>query len=76
MSKPQLVGNLPNERIAIFKPPFTITEVDCFEPVTIKQYKRTRTSNNNQGKTHGVLFTCLTKRAVHYQAHLGEGSLI
>ena len=39
MPKPQLMGNLPKERIGVFKPPFTITGVDCFGPVTIKQYK-------------------------------------
>ena len=65
--KPQLMGNLPKERIAVFKPPFTITGVDCFGPVTIKQYKRTRTSNNKQIKRYGVLFTCLTTMAVHLE---------
>ena len=65
MPKPQLMGNLPKERIAVFKPPFTITGVDCFGPVTIKQYKRTRASNNKQIKRYGVLFTCLTTRAIH-----------
>ena len=48
MSKPQLMGNLTKERIAVFRPPFTITGFDCFGPVTIKQYKQTRTSNNRQ----------------------------
>ena len=48
MPKAQLMRNLPKERIAVFKPPFTFTGIDCFGPVTIKQYKRTRTSNNNQ----------------------------
>ena len=67
MPKPQLMGNLPKERIAVFKPPFTITGVDCFGPVTIKQYKRTRTSNNKQIKRYGVLFACLTTRAVHLE---------
>ena len=50
MPKPQFMGNLQKERTAVFKPPFTITGVNCFGPVTIKQYKRTRTSNNNQIK--------------------------
>ena len=67
MPKPPLTGNLPKERIAVFKPPFTIIGVDCFGPVTIKQYKRTRTSNNKQIKRYGVLFTCLTTRAVHLE---------
>ena len=67
MPKPQLMGNLPKERIAVFKPPFTITGVDCFGPVTIKQYKRTRTSSNKQIKRYGIIFTCLTTRAVHLE---------
>ena len=67
MPKPQLMGNLPKERIAVFKPPFTITGVDCFGPVTIKQYKRTRTSNNKQIKRYGVLFTCLATMAAHLE---------
>ena len=67
MPKPQLVGNLPKERIAVFKTPFTITGVDCFGPDTIKQYKRKRTSKNKQKKRHRVLFTCLTTRTVHLE---------
>ena len=61
------MGNLPKERIAVFKSPFTITGVDCFGPVNIKQYKRTRTSDNKQIKRYGVIFTCLTTRAVHLE---------
>ena len=56
MPKPQLVGNLPRERIAVFKTPFTITGVDCFGPDTIKQYKRTRTSKNKQKKRHSFIY--------------------
>ena len=59
--------NLPKERIAAFKPTFTITGVDCFGPVTIKQYKRTRTSYNKQIVRYGVIFTCFTTRAVHLE---------
>ena len=67
MAKPLLMGNLSKERIDVFKLPFTITVVNCFRPATIKQYKQTRTSNNNQKKRYGVLFTCLTKMAVHLE---------
>ena len=67
MAKQMLMGNLPKERIAVFKPLITITGVDCFGPVTIKQYKRTRTSKNKQIKRCGVLFTCLTTRAAHLE---------
>lgn len=45
MPKPQLMENLPKERIAAFKPAFTITRVGCFGPVTIKQNELTRASN-------------------------------
>ena len=65
--KPQYMGDLPKERIAVFKPPFTISGVDCFGPMTIKQYKRTRSSSNNQQKRYGVIYTCLTTRAVHIE---------
>ena len=67
MLKPQLMGNLPNARIVVFKQPFTITRVDRFRPVTTKQNKRTRTSNNKQIKSCGVLFTCLTTRAANLE---------
>ena len=67
MPKPQLMGNLPKEIITVFKPPFTITEIDCFGPVNIRQYKRTRASNKKQIKRYGVIFTCLTTRAVHLE---------
>ena len=67
MPKPQVMGNLPKERIAVFKPPFTITGVDCSGPVTIKQYKRRRTSNNKQIKRYKVLFTSLATRTVHLE---------
>lgn len=65
--KPQFMGDLPKERIAVFKPPFTISGVDCFGPIIIKQYKRTRSSSNNQQKRYGVIYTCLTTRAVHLE---------
>ena len=55
---------LPKERIAIFKPPFTITEADCFGPVTIKQYKQPRKSKNNQIRRNWFLFTHLTTKPV------------
>ena len=67
MPKPQLIGNLRKERIAVFKPPFTITGVNCIGPVPIKQYKQTKTSNNKQTKRYGVLLTSLTTRAVHLE---------
>ena len=37
----QLMGELPNERTAIFDPVFTNTGVDYFEPILMKNSKRT-----------------------------------
>ena len=39
MPKPQLVGNVPKERIAPCKLTFTMGGFDCFVPATIKQYE-------------------------------------
>ena len=64
MPKLQLISDLPKERIAIFKPPFTITEADCFGQVTIKQYKQPRKSKNNQIRRNWFLFTHLTTKPV------------
>ena len=48
ITEPQPIENLPKYRIALFKPPFTIIGVNYFGPVTIKQYKQTRTSINTR----------------------------
>ena len=55
----QLMGDLPRERLAAFEPAFTNTAVDYFGPFVVS-YGRGRTI-----KRYGVLFTCLTSRAVH-----------
>ena len=67
MPKPQLVGNVPKERIAPCKLTFTMGGFDCFVPASIKQYEWTRISCNKQIKRYGVLFTCLSTRAVHLE---------
>ena len=62
----QLMGQLPNERTTVFDPVFTNTEVDYFEPILVRNSKRTRfTSGHN--KRYGVVFTCLTTRATHLE---------
>ena len=55
----QRMGDLPDARLAAEQPPFTCTAVDYFGPFDIG-YGRGRTI-----KRWGVLFTCLTTRAVY-----------
>ena len=50
----------------MFDPPFTHTGVDYFGPSTIKRGKRTRASTGTD-KRYGVVFTCLTYRAIHLE---------
>ena len=56
----QLMGELPKERVAATKPPFTFVGVDYFGPFSVK-YRR------GTVKRYGCLFTCLTTRAVHIE---------
>ena len=54
----QKMANLPQERITPDKPPFTYVGVDCFGPFLVRR-------GRSQVKTYGVVFTCLTVRAIH-----------
>ncbi|XP_070067244.1 uncharacterized protein [Drosophila virilis] len=56
--KPPGMGDLPIERLSPYTPPFTYTGVDYFGPYDIIVGRR-------REKRWGVLFTCLTLRAVH-----------
>ncbi|XP_070067139.1 uncharacterized protein [Drosophila virilis] len=56
--KPPGMGDLPIERLSPYTPPFTYTGVDYFSPYDIVVGRR-------REKRWGVLFTCLTVRAVH-----------
>lgn len=56
----QKMGNLPEDRLIPDKPPFTNVGVDYFGPFDIKRGRSTV-------KRYGVLFTCLTIRAVHIE---------
>jgi len=56
----QKIANLPEDRITPSKPPFTYTGLDCFGPFEVR---RGRTNV----KRYGVIFTCLTLRAVHIE---------
>ena len=64
--KPQLMSDLPDARVSAFNPPFTHTGVDYFGPIIIKQGRKTRTNPGTQ-KRYGVLFTCMTYRAIHIE---------
>ena len=52
------MGDLPEVRLAIDKPPFCKVGVDCFGPFLMK-------SGWKQCKQYGCLFICMTSRAVH-----------
>ena len=56
----QKMADLPKDRVTPSKPPFTYTGVDCFGPFIVKRGRTTV-------KRYGVLFTCLTIRAIHIE---------
>ncbi|XP_031572975.1 uncharacterized protein LOC116306981 [Actinia tenebrosa] len=56
----QQMANLPFDRVTPDKPPFAHTGVDCFGPFSVKRGRATV-------KSYGVIFTCLTVRAIHLE---------
>ena len=56
----QKMADLPEDRVTADKPPFSFVGIDCFGPFTVK---RGRCSV----KRWGVIFTCLTIRAIHLE---------
>ena len=56
----QVMSDIPVERMAEGEPPFTNTGLDLFGPFYTKV-------NRSQVKRYGVIFTCLTSRAIHIE---------
>lgn len=52
------MADLPEARLRLLKPPFFSTGMDCFGPFTVKVGRRLE-------KRWGIIFKCLTTRAVH-----------
>ncbi|XP_073722599.1 uncharacterized protein [Misgurnus anguillicaudatus] len=52
------MSELPSARLQLYKPAFHSCGVDCFGPLSVKIGRRTE-------KRWGILFKCLTTRAVH-----------
>lgn len=67
-AKPQqpFMSDIPSDRLAVHQKPFTNSGVDYFGPIIVKSQKYTRL-NKSVAKRYGVLFTCLTTRAVHLE---------
>jgi len=56
----QKMSDLPHERVTPGEPPFTVVGVDYFGPFYVKR-------GRCMEKRYGVIFTCLTIRAVHIE---------
>ncbi|KAL0832167.1 hypothetical protein ABMA28_001624 [Loxostege sticticalis] len=57
---PPRMGDLPEARLAHHQRPFTYTGVDLFGPLEV-------TVGRRREKRYGVIFTCLTIRAIHIE---------
>ena len=68
--KDQKMADLPKERLEA-SPPFTYSAVDYFGPWYIKQGRK-------EMKRYGVLFTCMSSRAIHLEVSetLGTDSFL
>ena len=56
----QKMASLPEDRVTPAKAPFTYVGIDCFGPFEVKRGRA-------RVKRYGVLFTCLTLRAIHIE---------
>ena len=64
--QPQLMADLPLERLSCLQPTFSFTGVDYFGPVTVKRGYRTRSLSGHNERCV-CLFTCLTFHAIHLE---------
>jgi len=60
------MGNLPAERLCNNEKPFSSTGIDYFGPIKVKASRQTR-RNPALNKRYGVIFVCLTMRAIHIE---------
>lgn len=58
--KPPMMGDVPQQRLAVSQRPFTYCGVDYFGPMNVAVGRRCE-------KRWGVVFTCLTTRAIHLE---------
>ena len=56
----QKMADLPEDRVTPDKPPFSFVGIDCFGPYLVKR-------GRCMVKRYGVIFTCLTIRAIHIE---------
>ena len=56
----QKMADLPTDRVTPAKPPFTFVGIDCFGPFLVRR-------GRSLVKRYGVLFTCMSIRAIHLE---------
>ena len=66
--KPQkaFMSELPKERLDAYQKPFYNTGIDFFGPIIVKLSRKT-CANQAKAKRYGVIFTCMTTRAIHLE---------
>ena len=65
-AKPTYMADLPKDRMLAGQKPFTSTGIDLFGPMLVKRTKGAR-SNAVLVKHYGIIFTCMTVRAIHLE---------
>ena len=75
--QPPFMSDLPEARLVINETLFTNVGIDCFEPLTMKKWIRTR-STDGTSKRCGAISTCLSTRVVYMEliGNLSTGNFI